>query len=127
MITENKKLHLYFFYCWKCFLWLFKDGFDFLSFLQNPSKPQFNHYLFEAICCAIRCVKTALVLSCFFLSLEEQSHRDSCALKRENKWWYQSDMSMQLTCLGSSLSIMIVDKLHKSILYWTDCVRSTAD
>ena len=52
-----------------------------------------------------------------FLSLEEQSHKDSCALKRENKWWYQSDMSVQLTCLASSLSIMIVDKLHKSILY----------
>ena len=63
----------------------------------------------------------------FFLSQEEQSHKDSCALKRENKWWYQSDMSMQLTeCLASSLSIMIVDKIHKSIIYWTDCVRSTA-
>ncbi|KAJ7373871.1 Exportin-2 [Desmophyllum pertusum] len=23
---------------------------------KNPSKPQFNHYLFEAICCAIRAI-----------------------------------------------------------------------
>lgn len=41
------------------------------SVSKNPSKPQFNHYLFEAICCAIRtlCKENAALVTEFETTL----------------------------------------------------------